>query len=392
VDIPTLLTDSSSPFLLAAIVDSSDDAIISKSLDGIIRSWNRGAERLFDWTAEEAVGQPITFIIPSELHGQEVEILKRLRAGERIEHLETVRKKKSGEQIEVSLIISPIRDGTGTVVGASKIARDITERKQTEAKLKAANDHLEERVLERTNQLWENTAELARQEKAVRELSGRLLQLQDEERRRIARELHDSVGQLLAAVSMIVSKVSKARPELSPEVNRNVKEIAELVGEALREIRTVSLLLHPPLLDEVGLEFGIREFIEGFAQRSKIDVSFVVSPNFGRLGQDYELAIFRIVQECLTNIHRHSGSTTAKIQLARKDGHVQCEISDQGNGMPDADQLALESSPTLGVGLRGMRERVRQLGGILEIHSNRKGTTVAVELPVQESTRSASIG
>ena len=125
------------------------------------------------------VGQPITMIIPAELHEQEVEIIKRLGAGERIEHLETVRKKKSGEHIEVSLTISPIRDSTGTIVGASKIARDITASKQTEAKLKAAYDHLEERVQERTVQLWENNAELVRQEKTVRELFGRLLQLQD---------------------------------------------------------------------------------------------------------------------------------------------------------------------------------------------------------------------
>src|SRR5215469_492964 len=120
---PALITDSASPFLLAAIVDSSEDAIISKSLDGIIRSWNRSAERMFGWTADEAVGQPITIIIPAELHEQEVEIIKQLRAGERIEHLETVRKKRSGEPIEVSLTISPVRDGTGTVVEASKIAR-----------------------------------------------------------------------------------------------------------------------------------------------------------------------------------------------------------------------------------------------------------------------------
>jgi signal transduction histidine kinase len=130
------------------------------------------------------------------------------------------------------------------------------------------------------------------------------------------------------------------------------------------------------------LESGIREFIEGFAQRSKIDVSFVVSPDFERLSQDYELAIFRVVQECLTNIHRHSGSKTAKIQLLRRDGYVRCEVGDQGKGIPDGHELALEPIPTLGVGLPGMRERVKQLGGILEIHSNSQGTTVAVELPV----------
>jgi PAS domain S-box-containing protein len=337
---------------------------------------------MFGWTADEAVGQPITIIIPTELHEQEVEIIKGLRAGERIEQLETVGKKKSGEPIEVSLTISPIRDDTGTLLGASKIARDITGRRQTEAKLKAAYDHLEERVQERTVQLWEDNAELVKQKKTVRELSGPLLQLQDAERRRIARELHDSVGQLLAAVSMAVSRVSRAGNELSPEVNKTVKEIAGLVEQASGEIRAMSHLLHPPLLDELGLDSAVRELIEGFAQRSNIDVSLVVSPGFERLSQDHEIAIFRVVQECLTNIHRHSGSTTAKILLSRQDGLVRCEISDQGKGMPDIHQLGLNSSAIIGVGLRGMRERVRQLGGILKIHSNSEGTTVAIELPV----------
>jgi signal transduction histidine kinase len=164
-------------------------------------------------------------------------------------------------------------------------------------------------------------------------------------------------------------------------VNKSVKEIAGLVEQASREIRTMSHLLHPPLLDEVGLESAVREFIEGFAQRSKVDVSFVVSPGFERLSQDRELAIFRAVQESLTNIHRHSGSKTAKIQLTRKDGRVHCEISDQGRGIPHGQQLSINSSATIGVGLRGMRERVSQLGGILKVHSNGSGTTVAVELP-----------
>jgi two-component system NarL family sensor kinase len=148
-------------------------------------------------------------------------------------------------------------------------------------------------------------------------------------------------------------------------------------------------------LDEVGLESAIRDFIEGFAQRSKIRVSFDTSSGFERLSSDYELTIFRIVQECLTNIHRHSGSKTAKISLSRRDGFVHCEISDQGKGMPQDQQLAHGSNATtMGVGLRGMKERVSQLGGVLQIRSNGKGTTVAVALPVtrkaQESSRSAT--
>lgn len=380
--------------LLAAIVNSSDDAVISKNLDGVITSWNRAAEQLFGWSASEAVGQSIMIIIPPELQDQEVEILRRLRNGERIEHLETVRRKKSGEQIEVALTISPVTGPSGTVLGASKIARDISERKQVEAKLKAANDRLEERVRERTAELWEKNEELVKQAETVRQLSGRLLQTQDEERRRIARELHDSVGQLLAAASMTVSKISRQQGKLSPEINGCVEEISGLVEQASTEIRTISHLLHPPLLDEIGLESAIRCFIEGFAQRSKIKVGFTMSAGFERLSRDYELAIFRIVQECLTNIHRHSGSKTANIHLSQKDGSVHCEISDEGKGIPQDKQLAFASSTTMGVGLRGMKERVNQLGGVLQIHSNGEGTAVAVTMPVmrnlQESTRSVT--
>jgi PAS domain S-box-containing protein len=388
--LPPIFSKNSSRFLLAAIVNSSDDAIISKNLDGIITSWNPAAERMFGWTAEEAVGQPITIIIPSELHDQEVEILRRLRIGDRIEHLETVRRKKSGEQIEVSLTISPVRDATGRVFGASKIARDITVRKKVEAELKAANEHLEERVEQRTIELWDRNSELMKQTEIIRELSGRLLQAQDEERRRIARELHDSVGQLLAATSMTASKVSRKRQELSSEVNGCVEEILCLVEQALTEIRTLSHLLHPPLLDEVGLESALRYFIGGFAQRSKIDVNFVISCDFDRLSQDHELALFRIVQECLTNIHRHSGSKTAKINLEQRDGCVQCEISDEGKGISHEQQSVLSSSATVGVGLRGMRERVRQLGGMLQIHSNGKGTIVTVALPVRRTSQESA--
>lgn len=233
-----------------------------------------------------------------------------------------------------------------------------------------------------------------KQTATVRQLSGRLLRIQDEERRKIARELHDSVGQLLAGASMTMSKISRQKRKLSPEINDCVEEISGLVKQAITEIRVLSHLLHPPLLDEVGLESAIRCYIEGFTQRSNIKIGFGMSAELGRLSDEYELTIFRIVQECLTNIHRHSGSQTANIHLSEKDGFVQCEISDKGKGIPQDKQPEFASSTTMGVGLRGMRERVNQLGGVLEIHSNGDGTTIVVALPiirnVQESTRSSA--
>jgi PAS domain S-box-containing protein len=366
---------------LMAIVESSDDAIISKNLEGIITSWNTGAERVFGWTAEEAVGRSITLVIPAELRDQETVILRRLQAGELIEHFETVRQTKTGDRINVSLTISPVRDNSGRIVGASKIARNITDRKRLEEQLKKAYADTEAFVRVRTAELERKNEELTTQAEMVRELSGRLLKLQDDERRRIARELHDSVGQLIAAIQMNIGKVSSEKELLSPAAQASVEENARLVGQVSTEIRTMSHLLHPPLLDEVGLGSAIEGFIEGFRQRSKIDVTLLMEPGFERLSPELEIAIFRLVQECLTNVHRHSASKTAMVRLARKHGCVHLEVSDEGKGISLDKQNLLNSPGSVGVGVRGMSERVRQLGGVLQVESSGRGTSVRATLP-----------
>ena len=256
--------------------------------------------------------------------------------------------------------------------------RTALSRKRAESELKAANELLERRVSERTAKLNESNEN-------IRELSARLLMLRDEERRRIARELHDSVGQLLAAMSMNSSKVGNEKRKLSGEAAKCVEENSDLLRQALTEVRTISHLLHPPLLDEIGLESAVRWFIKGFAQRSNIHVSLTVALGLDRLSDDLELAIFRVLQECLTNIHRHSGSKTARIRLVQEDGCVHCEISDDGKGIAPEKLLALNSSGSVGIGLRGMRERISQLGGALQIHSSVKGTTVEATLPVRHA-------
>jgi PAS domain S-box-containing protein len=347
---------------LAAIVESSDDAIVSKNLDGVIRSWNRSAERLFGYAAEEAIGQHITLIVPPERRDEEVGILEKLRRGERVDHFETVRMRKDGTRVDISLTISPVRDAAGRVVGASKVARDISERRRAEEAHKEA------------------------------ELAARLLQLQDEERRRIARELHDGVGQLLAAVGMNVAQVVGEKDKLSPAAARSAEDMWHSVERASAEIRTVSYLLHPPMLDEIGLPTALRWYADGFAERSKLKVTVEMTDDFPRLIQDYELSLFRIAQECLTNIHRHSGSLTAFIRLAREGGKIDLEIRDEGKGVNQEIRAKLNSGQSVGVGFRGMHERVRLIGGKLTVHSNSNGngTSILVTIPLDEDALAPS--
>src|SRR3984957_3819578 len=729
--------------LLAAIVDFSDDAILSKQLDGTITSWNQSAERLFGYKAEEAVGQHITLIVPWERRTEEEDILRRLARGERVDHFETVRKRKDGATVDVSLTISPIRDATGTVIGASNVARDITERRRAERALseqarlldlsndaifvRDAGDHVtywnkaatelygftrEEalgqvthellqtqfpahlgmikeqldrderwngelvhtrkdgakvivssrwvldrkadgnalRILEtnsditqqkrtekalreseerfraivettpecvklvsadgtllhmnkpglemvgarsadevvgknvydliapqdrarfkafnesicrgeqgslqfdiiglegkrrhmethaaplrnpdetlvhlaitadiserkraeellrtseerfralvnassdvvyrmspdwsemreldgrgfiadtgkprndwvneyihpddqpillrtvreavRTKRMFElehrvrrtdgtlgwtnsravpllnvngeilewfgaasdvtarkeaeenfrklaqtldaevraRTRELEEQSNQVRELSWRLLRSQDEERRHIARELHDSAGQTLTVLGMSLAQLVQKTGRSAPELASEAEQIQETVQQLHREIRTTSYLLHPPLLDENGLYSAISWFLQGLLERSGLEVQFDISKEFGRLPVDMELVIFRLVQECLTNIHRHSESETALIRIACESNQIALDIRDQGKGMSPARLAAIQSGRS-GVGIGGMRERLRQFEGTMNIESDGSGTPIFATIP-----------
>ena len=367
--------------LLAAIVDSSDDAIVSKTLEGIITSWNASAEVLFGYPAREAVGQHISLIIPHDRSDEETLIIDKINKGERIDHFDTVRVRKDGRLLDISLTISPLRDARGKIIGASKIARDITHRKAIERELRESEARYRELADALDTQVQFRTQEVERGSSELRTLSRRLMESQDLERRHIARELHDSAGQTLAALAMSLAELTR-NANGNVALAKSVQNADELVQHLTKEIRTASYLLHPPMLDEAGISSALSWYVQGLGERSDLKVDLKIANNFGRLPSEMELLIFRLVQECLTNIHRHSGSKTAQIEVTREPESVHVTVQDQGAGMT-AERLAEIQSHGTGVGIRGMRERVLQFDGRLVIESNASGTRVYASLPLK---------
>ncbi|HKV82449.1 MAG TPA: PAS domain S-box protein [Candidatus Sulfotelmatobacter sp.] len=359
--------------LLAAIVDSSDDAIVSKTLDGIITSWNKSAERIFGYLPEEAIGKHITLIIPRDRWDEESSIIARICRGERLDHFQTLRRRKDGSLVDVSLTISPVKDSAGTIIGASKVARDISAQVRAAEALRASEEELRHLSQSLDTQVRARTREL-------QELSWQLMRTRDEERRHVARELHDSAGQSLAVLAIEVDQLLQ-KASNSPELVADIERIRETLRQLHGEIRTTSYLLHPPLLDESGLQAAISWYAGGLTERTALPISVEISDDLGRLPRDLELVLFRFVQEALTNIHRHANATKAAIFLSTSQTHVTAEVRDNGSGM-SAERLQQVTSGGSGVGIRGMRERVRQFQGSMQIHSDSTGTKVSVEIPL----------
>jgi signal transduction histidine kinase len=245
----------------------------------------------------------------------------------------------------------------------------------------------------RSAELSEKNLQIEKQALAVeftnerlRELSARVLHEQDEERRRIARELHDSVGQYLGGLSMIVGGLSRSENNLPPAALEKVRQAEDIIRSCTSEVRTISHLLHPPLLEELGLASAARWYVEGFAERSGIQVQMQIPENLRRFGNEVELVLFRVLQESLTNVHRHSGSKVAVVRIDSDSRQVWLEVGDQGKGLPPGNQNTLRP----GVGIGGMRERVRELEGVLELRSEGKGTLVKVVIPLPAEPRSAT--
>ena len=370
---------------LSAVLRSLKEPIIASDISGKVIYLNSGAATLFGWKQRDPMNCGLGELLAGgDSERQAADILAVVTANGNSACKIKLRK-RNGTTFSALASHSALLDEERRLLGVVTV---IQSREDLESG-PSAQAKLLEPLLESREELEkiveERTLELNAANNNLRELSGRLLRMQDDERRRIARELHDSVGQLLAAVSINTAAVEAEMGKLSPTAARAISENLTLVAEINKEIRTISHLLHPPLLDEAGLASALSWYVRGFSERSRIKVSMDISPNFTRPTEETEIAIFRIVQESLTNIHRHSGSIQASVRVARDDQWVSVAIRDWGKGIPQESSSNL--SGRAGVGIRGMRERIRQLGGTLEILSDSSGTIVEATLPAAKASR-----
>jgi PAS domain S-box-containing protein len=462
-------------FRHAAVVESSEDAIASGTLDGIIVGWNAGAERMYGYTEAEAIGKPITILVPPELPDEENKILETLRAGRRIEHFETVRVTKTGKRVNVSLTISPIKDSSGRTVGLSGIARDITERKRAEEALRASEERLKvfvknvpagvamldremrylqvsdrwcadygvdaSQMLGRSHyeifpdipQRWkevhrrglegetlraeedrwdrqggfttwvrweirpwktpnggvggilifsEQITQRKQMEEALSGMARRLLEAQEHERARIARELHDDINQRLALLAVELEQL-QGNPS---EVQKGVQELRKQTTEISDAVQALSHDLHSSQLEYLGVVAGMKSWCKEFGDRQGVqidcrhDVRNVLPPEIG-------LCLFRVLQEALHNAAKHSGVKRIEVQLAENSGEIHLIVRDLGKGF---DIEAARQGR--GLGLTSMRERVRLVNGTITIESKAMGgTTIHVRVPFESEDGSQRV-
>ncbi len=323
---------------------------------------------------EEMIGRTVREVFP-ELEAQGfVGLLDQVyRTGEAFFATEKVVEIFRHGQVETAFFdfsYCPVRNASGQVEGILFQGIETTEQV-------LARNQLEARVRERT-------AELEKVHSDLRSLNYLLLKTQEEERRRLALELHDSAGQLLAALKWKMLSLQRDAAGSSPAVQKSTTDSLKLLDELTKELRTVSHLLHPPLLEEGGLS-ALRLYFEGMEERSGLVVTLDLDPRLNRLPDEVELTIFRVVQEALTNIHRHAQTNAASVRIFCDDGtNIQLEIQDRGKGIVGFTSLD-SSALKVGVGMRGMRERIRQLNGQFEIVSDQNGTTLSASLPLTPS-------
>jgi signal transduction histidine kinase len=352
----------------------------------------RGVERLFAFLKNQSTWSDITVILLTQGGEESSQISSGLvylfgKHGN-VNMLE--------RPIRVPTLISAVRSAVRARVRQYEVQELLEQREQNERVLEEAREELERRVLQRTLEITRVNSDLRREvserlnaENALRQLSQSIVRLQDEERRRIARELHDSAGQYLSAVTLTLGQLAR---RLSNSGDRNkelVQEALALVGDCIKEVRTMSYLLHPPVLDDFGLVSALRWYVDGFSQRSGINVRLDLAEGIPRFNRELETALFRIVQEGLTNVHRHSGGHKACVEVKIQDQQISTTITDDGHGMPE-EVLRDVSRGQGGVGLMGMYERVKKLGGSIHIDSGDSGTTISAALPLADNRQSSA--
>jgi two-component system, NarL family, sensor kinase len=339
------------------MVETIDEGAATLADDGTVLYANRSFAEIFEVALEKFIGAPLKDFV----FGEDRELLAQLIADANINIVRGEIRLDSRRQRPrtIRLTLSPVRDQG--VHSICVVATELTELIETNEALRVS-------------------------ELSLRQLSARLLKLQDEERRRIARDLHDTTGQKIAVLSMTLDRLAKLVDAKKVDVKDALTESRDVVGKIGEEIRTLSYLLHPPLLDECGLASAVLWYAEGFKKRSGIHLGVSIDDELVRLTTDAETALFRVLQESLTNVHRYSGSPNAEIRIFQSGNKVHLEIVDHGKGVKaGTDRPSFASAPTLGVGIPGMRERIRQLGGQLEVEFSNEGTRVHASLPMEGS-------
>lgn len=355
---------------LAAIVESSDDAIISMDLSGIILTWNQAAERIYGYIETEVVGQSITRLIPPERLNEETEILQNIRQGERVNHYETVRQCKDGKRILVSLTVSPIRDTTGQIVGASKTARDITERKRIEEELRALTHDLDVRVAERTQ-------ELTVSQERLRGLARELSLAEEQVRRQIATELHDYLGQLLVVCRL---KIKNALARATDAAGQHLQDADRILQDSIAYTRSLVAQLTPPVLREFGLVMGLTWLADQMRSQG-LAVTMKITTTHVPIEEEHAILVFQCIRELLMNVVKHAGTPEAVLSIGLGDDHVlTITIADQGRGF---DVAAEQAAGATHFGLFSIRERMEAVGGSLTIESVAgQGTSATLRVPV----------
>ncbi len=383
---------------LAAIVDSSEDSILSKDMNGVITTWNASAERLYGYTAQEAIGRPAAMLIPANRREEELERLGRHRNGERVAHFETIRRHKSGKRLHVSLTISPIRDSHGRIVGASKIAHDISDRRR------AAAAHQRNEVLAASNQkLVEEIARRVAGEKSLKEsrqrlgkllsrsramqlemrlLSRKTLLAQEEERKRISRELHDEIAQTLVGINVHLATLTSAETTNPGSLRQKIGRTQRLVAQAVNIVHRFAWELRPTALDDLGLVPALHAFMKEFGKRTGLHLRLRSFAEVEQLSMAKRTVLYRVAHEALTNVAHHARASRVEVRIERRPSAVYMKIEDDGKAF-DVERV-LHARGNQRMGLLGMRERLEMVGGTFSITSTPgQGTTIHAQVPVR---------